>query len=200
MAQLRDSIIDGNLDVVGNISLKTSGNGIYSIHPETGEQMELLSMDNYGNTTIGSDGYDNHNGNTYIYGEDMVHYIGSADTNYRPYYRAGDVLEFNTSNTYIRTTGYVTNSSQNVVFTIPLSKPIIGSPSAQVSEADGFVLRQNNSYTHGSDPSTFAKPTSYDVLVNPHVGLVVTAVFDVTTNVINNSTIAIYWSGTITLS
>lgn len=200
MAQLRGSTIDGNLEVAGNIILKQNNDFIQSVHPETGELSELLHMSALGNTIIGYGGYVNQNGNSHIYGKDVACYVGSADADFRPYYRAGDVLNFNTNSTYIRTVGYVTSSSKNVVFTIPLSKPIIGSVSAQVSESDGFVLRQNNSYTHGSDPSTFAKPVSYEVLVNPHVGLVITAIFDVATNVTNNSTIGIYWSGAITLS
>ena len=36
MAQLKDSTIDGNLDVTGNIVFKTNDKGIYSVHPETG--------------------------------------------------------------------------------------------------------------------------------------------------------------------
>lgn len=200
MAQLRDSTIDGNLDVVGNIILKTNSNSIKGVHPDTGEVSRMVHMSEYGNTIIGYDGYANQNGNTHIYGKDVVNYVASADTNFRPYYRAGDVLEFNTNPAYIRTSGYVTNAMKDVVFTIPLSKPIIGSPTAQVSESEGLILRQNNSYTHGSAASTYAKPTGYDVFVNPHVGLVVTAHFDVMTNAINNNPVGVYWNGTITLS
>lgn len=201
MAQLRDSVIDGNLEVTGDVVLKTVNEGVQGIHPETGEAHRLIYMSEFGNTVVGYDGYDNENGNSHIYGNDVYHYIASAGKlSYKPYYRAGDVIKFNNNNTYIRTAGYVTNAMKDVTFTIPLSKPIIGAPTAQVSESEGLVLRQNNTYTHGSNASVYAKPTSYDVFVNPDVGLVVTAHFDITTNAINNSPIGVYWSGTITFS
>lgn len=200
MAQLRDTTIDGNLEVTNDIILKATNRGIWAIHPNTGEASRMLHMSNYGNTIVGYDGYENQNGSSHIYGNDVMLYIASADADFRPYYRAGDVLNFNTNNTYIRMSGYVTNAMKNVIFTIPLSRPIIGSPTAQVSESAGLILRQNNNYTHGSTANEYAKPTGYDVLVNPHVGFVVTAYFDVTTNAVNNNPIGIYWNGTITLS
>lgn len=201
MAQLKDSMINGKLEVADNIVLKTADKGLKSVHPDTGDSVSILDMSKYGNTVLGYGGYANENGNSHVYGNDIYHYVASAGkVNYRPYYRAGDVLNFNNNNKYIRTAGYVTNAMKNVVFTIPLSKPIIGSPTAQVTESEGLVLRQNNSYTHGSSASTYTKPTSYDVLVNPDVGLVVTAYFDNTTNATNNSAIGVFWNGTITLS
>lgn len=201
MAQLRDSVIDGSLEVTGDIVLKTNEKAIKGIHPDTGETNRLIYMSGNGNTVVGYDGYVNENGNSHIYGNDVYHYIGSVGkVNYKPYYRAGDTIKFTNNSTYIRTAGYVTNAMKDVVFTIPLSKPIIGAPTAQVSESEGLILRQNNTYTHGSAASTYAKPTSYDVFVNPDVGLVVTAHFDVTTNAINNNPIGVYWNGVITLS
>ena len=124
--------------------------------------------------------------------------IASADTNFRPYYRAGDVIDF-TGNNAVRTAGYVTNAGKNIVFTVPVTKPVIGSPSVTVENGQGFVLRQDGNYTHGSAASTFVKPTSYSVILN-NSGFVITAVFDVTTNVVNNDSTGIYWDGTITLS
>ena len=195
MAQLKDSTIDGNLEVTGNIVLKTNSNSIQGIHPDTGETNRMVHMSEYGNTIIGYDGYSNKNGNTHIYGNDIAHYVASADDDFRPYYRAGDVIDFK-----VRAAGYVTNSGKNVVFTIPITKPVIGSPSAIATSGVGFVLRQNNAYTHGSAASTYVKPTSYSVESNYNSGFIVTAVFDVTTNVVNNAPIGIYWDGTITLS
>jgi len=198
MAQLRDSTIDGNLEIAGEIVLKTNEKGVQSIHPETGEVTRMIHMSTYGNTIVGYDGYKNKNGNTHIYGNDIAHYVASADANFRLYYRAGDVINF-TGNAAVRTSGYVTNSGKNVVFTIHVPKPVIGSPSVTVTSGQGFVLRQDGNYTHGSAASTFVKPTSYSVVLNSS-GFVVTAVFDVTTNVVNNDTTGIYWDGTITLS
>ena len=194
MAQLRDSTIDGNLDVTGNITLKTNTNSIQSVNPETGETSSLLHMSAIGNTIVGHGGYANHNGNSHIYGEDVACYIGSADANFRPYYRAGDSIGL-----AVRTSGYVTNSGKHVIFTVPITKPIIGAPNATVSKSTGFVLRQNG-YTHGSDPSVAVNPTSFQIDSNYNSGLIITAIFDNATNVENNSPIGIYWNGTITLS
>lgn len=177
----------------------TFNNGIRGFHSKTGETSDMLRMDEDGNTVVGFDGYNNENGNSHIYGNDVYHYIASAGkVNYRPYYRAGDTIDF-TGNKAVRTAGYLTNSNQNVVFTICLPKPIIGSPTVTVVSGQGFVLRQGNSYTHGSAASTFVTPTSYSAVLNPS-GIVVTAVFDVTTNSTNNDSIGIYWDGTVTLS
>lgn len=199
MAQLRDSVVDGNLEITGNIILRTTDNGIQTVHPDTGENTTILDMSQYGNTIVGYDGYANENGNSHIYGNDVVHYVASAGkVNFRPYYRAGDIIDF-TGNKAIRTAGYLTSSNQNVVFTICLPRPIIGSPTVTVGSGQGFVLRQGNSYTHGSAASTFVTPTSYSAVLNPS-GIVVTAVFDVTTNSTNNDAIGIYWDGTVTLS
>lgn len=196
MAQLKDTTIEGNLEVTSNIILKNNDKGLRAIHPETGEPTMLIDMSQYGNTIVGYDGYSNENGNSHIYGNDVVHYVASAGkVNYRPYYRAGDTIDFK-----VRAAGYVTSSGKNVVFTIPITKPVIGAPKAVATSGNGFVLRQNDKYTHGSAASTYVKPTSYTVDSNYNSGFIVTAIFDVTTNVINNNPIGIYWDGQITLS
>lgn len=198
MAQLRDSTIDGNLEITGDIILKVNDNGVQGIHPETGEAVRMIHTSVHGNTVIGYDNYVNKNGNTHIYGNDVAHYVASANANFRPYYRAGDVISF-TGNSSVRTAGYVTNAGKNVVFTIPIPKPIIGSPTATITGGQGLVLRQGGNYTHGSGASAFVKPTSYSVILN-NSGFVITAVFDVTTNVVNNDATGVYWDGIITLS
>lgn len=201
MAQLRDSVIDGNLEVTGDVILKTVNEGVQGIHPETGEANRLIYMSEFGNTVVGYDSYNNENGNSHIYGNDISHYVASAGkVNYRPYYRAGDTIDFK-----VRAAGYVTNNGQNLVFTIPITKPVIGSPTATATSNNGFVLRQGGKYTHGSDGANsagtvYAKPTSYRVESDYNCGFIVTAYFDVTTNAVNNDTAGIYWDGTITLS
>ena len=198
MAQLRDTTIDGNLEVTGNTVLKTNGKGVHGIHPETGETSSMLSMNTSGNTLVGYGGYVNKNGNSHICGNDINHFVASADISYRPYYREGDILDF-TGNNAVRTSGYVTNAGKNVVFTIHVSKPIIGNPSVTISGGQGFVLRQDGNYTHGSAASVFVKPSSYSIVLNDS-GIVLTAVFDDTTNVVNNDATGIFWDGKITLS
>lgn len=201
MAQLRDSIVDGNLEVTGDIILKTNDKSVYGVHPNTNDVSNLLHMSENGNTVLGYDGYVNQNGNSHLYGEDVALFVASAgNVDFRPYYRAGDTINF-TGNNAVRVGGYVTNSGKNVVFTIPITKPVIGSPTATATSGKGFVLRQGGSYTHGSAASTFVTPASYDVVQGCYnCGFIVTAVFDVTTNVTNNDATGIYWDGTITLS
>lgn len=198
MAQLRDSTIDGNLEITGDIILNVNDKSIRGVHPETGELTSMLHMSVHGNTVVGYNGYTEKNGNTHIYGNDVAHYIASANTNFRPYYRAGDVIDF-TGNNSVRTAGYVTNAGKNVVFTIPVPKPIIGSPNVSVTGGQGLVLRQGGNYTHGSAASTFVRPTSESVILN-NTGFVFTAVFDVTTNATNNDAIGVYCDCIITLS
>lgn len=203
MAQLRDSIVDGNLEVTGNIILKTNNNSIKGVRPETGEVANLVQMSNYGHTLLGYDGYKNKNGNSHVCGNDIVNYVASAgDVSYRPYYRAGDSIDF-----VVKTSGFVTASGTAVAFTIPISKPVIGKPTATASSENGFILRQNGNYTHGSDggstPQKYVQPKSYFIEPNYNGGFVVTASFDGNASagdVVNNSHIGIVWTGTITLS
>ena len=203
MAQLRSSTVDGNLEVIGNITLKTNNESIKGVHPETGDAMNLVQMSNYGHTLIGYDGYTNKNGNSHICGNDVVNYVASAgDIAYRPYYRAGDKIDF-----IVKTSGFVTASGTAVAFTIPITKPVIGEPTATASSTNGFILRQDGNYTHGSDggssPVKYAKPTKYFIEPNYNGGFVVTATFDANSgagSVTNNSHIGVVWEGTITLS
>lgn len=195
MAQLKDTAIKGNLDIDGVINLQTN-KGIRAIHPTSGDLSSMLYMSNNGNTILGHDGYKNADGSSYIYGNDVSLYIASAgNINFRPYRRAGDSMTFN-----IRTSGYVTNSSTDVTFLIPTTIPIIGVPTATATSIDGFILRQGNTYTHGSSASAYVTPVSYSVSTHLNFGFIVTAKFDVTTNATNNDAIGILWSGTITLS
>ena len=111
-------------------------------------------------------------------------------------YRAGDTVTFG-----IHTAGYVTNSGNTVRFIVPLAKPMIGSPTISMSSIDGFILRQNGVYTHGSSATEYVIPSEcYAIGVTSGNAVVVSAKFDDTTNVTNNDTIAVVWSGTITFS
>lgn len=192
MAQLKDTTIDGVLQTTSNIIL---GNNLYGIHPTTGENHQILSLSDAGNTVVGYDGHANQNGNTNIYGNDIMHLVASAGTSYRPYRKAGDTLNFS-----IYTAGFVTNSGKDVYFLIPMALPIIGSATCSATTGDGFMLRQNDKYTHGSGSGAYAKPSSYTVGLIWNVGFSVKASFSTTTNVVNNAPIGIYWDGTITLS
>ena len=149
------------------------------------------------NTVIGYDNYKNNSGQTNIYGTDINFGISNIATpgSYRPYRRKGDTMTLT-----LRTSGYVTNGGKDVSFWIPCSEPIIGSPTTTVTSGSGFVLRQGNKYTHGSDADTNVTPVSYEATATPYNGIYVKAVFSNTTNVTNNDAIGIYWNGTITFS
>ena len=170
---------------------------IYGTSPD-GTVKEVLNPQNSnGNTVIGYDNYDLKSGNTNIYGYDVnigVSNLASPGY-YRPYRRQGDSLTLT-----IKTAGYVTNSGKDVTFIVPLSMPIIGSPTVSVASGNGFVLRQGEKYTHGSSASVYVIPDSYEVAVSMYVGVTITAKFSDTTNVINNNAIGVLWNGTITFS
>lgn len=215
MAQLRDSTIDGSLsisdnlevggklDVIDNITLSTVDRGICGINPSNGDTERMIQMSSNGDTLIGYDGYKNKSGNSHVCGKDIKHFISSiGDINYRPYYRSGDTIDI-----IVKTSGFVTASGTAVAFTIPLTMPVIGSPTAEVTSTTTFILRQNGDYTHGSDgastPNVSATPKSYSIELNYNSGFVVTAVFDSSSgagSVENNSHIGIVWSGKIKLS
>lgn len=202
MAQLKDSVINGNLDVVGNVILSTNDNALQGVTTD-GRVAKLVQMSGNNDTLLGYGGYVNKSGNSHICGNDIKHFVAAAgyDVSYRPYYRVGDTIDI-----VIKTSGFVTASGTAVAFTIPLTKPVIGNPTAEVTSTSTFILRQNGSYTHGSDgsssPNVNAKPKSYSIEQNYNSGIVVTAVFDSGSgagSVENNSHIGVAWSGKITL-
>ena len=202
MAQLKDSVINGNLDVVGNVILSTNDNALQGVTTD-GRVAKLVQMSGNNDTLLGYGGYVNKSGNSHICGNDIKHFVAAAgnDVSYRPYYRVGDTIDI-----VVKTSGFVTASGTAVAFTIPLTKPVIGNPTAEVTSTSTFILRQNGSYTHGSDgsssPNVNAKPKSYSIEQNYNSGIVVTAVFDSASgagSVENNSHIGVAWSGKITL-
>lgn len=170
---------------------------LYGTAPD-GTVKEVINPQNAnGNLVFGYDNYDLKSGSTNIYGYDVnigVSNIANPGT-YRPYRRKGDSITLT-----VKTAGYVTNSGKDVTFIVPLTMPIIGSPTVTATSGSGFVLRQNNTYTHGSSASTFVIPDSYSASVSMYGGVTIVAKFTDTTNVINNNAIGIYWHGTITFS
>lgn len=197
MAQLKDTTINGDLEVSKDIILQTNNTCLYGIHPSTGERHQMIYMSNNGNTVIGSGGYSNANGNTHIYGKDIYHYVSSAgNTNYKPYYSAGDSITMT-----LYTAGFVTSGGASIRFLVPLSKPIIGNPTVTITSGSGLTLRQGTKYTHGSNSTTSVKPSKYETIGDTDWnGIAIVATMSDTTNVTNNDTLGIYWNGTITFS
>ncbi len=170
---------------------------VYSLDTAGNEKNVFEGQNANNNTTVGYGNYSRKEGNTHVYGHDVMHYVSNiaSPSGYRPYIRQGDRI-----NVVVRTAGYVTNGGKDVSFTIPLSRPIVGSPTVTVSSVGGFTLRQGTKYTHGSSATATVVPDSYTATYGYTYGVVVTAVFSNVTDVTNNDSIGIYWSGNISFT
>lgn len=113
----------------------------------------------------------------------------------RPYYRADDVI-----NMEFYVNGYVTSNKQEVIFLIPLSRPIM-STLVSISSINGLTIRQNGKYIYGSTASKPIRPSSYTAtVIGGRNGLNVRAKMGIDSNgftdtdiknVVNNDTCAI---------
>lgn len=201
MAQLKDTIIDGALSVSDNIAidgavvLNTAEKAIQGIHPTSGDARNLIGMSINGNNVVGYGNYEKADGNTHIYGNDVKIYSAAAgNVSYKPYYCAGDSLAIR----YF-TAGFVTSGQSEVRFTIPLAKPIIGSPTITIT--GNLILRQASKYTHGSAASTRVTPTQWQSVGDSDWNAVILcATLGTLTNALNNDTVGIDFNGTITFS
>lgn len=145
-------------------------------------------------TVVGAGNYSAASGNTSVRGNDVAIWSAAAgNANFRPYYRKGD--SFSTS---INTAGYITNGSKDITFTVPLSKPVIGSPTVTVSGS--LTIRQETKYTHGSSATASITPDSFSAQIRNGNFLAITAVESTITNVTNNDSAGIYAALTITFS
>lgn len=170
---------------------------MYGTKPD-GTLCEAFNLQNgNGNTVLGYGNYDQQSGQTNIYGYDIMFGVSNTANpgTFKPYLRRGDSF-----NVTFRGAGYVTNGSKDVSFWLPLTCPIIGSPTITATSLNGFIFRQGNKYTHGSSATVYITPDSYEVANYYRCGLYIKAVFSDITNVTNNDAIGIYWNGTITLS
>lgn len=164
----------------------------------SGVRTNVLEPNNSdGNTILGWGNYNEKKGDTMAFGYDVWVGVSNIATpnKFRPYYRRGE-----SHNVNIYTAGLVTNAGKDVYFTVPTSKPIIGSPTVTAASVSGFILRQDGNYTHGSGASTYVKPDSYTCTVIGSSGVKIKATFNTTTNVTNNAPIAILWDGKVTFS
>ena len=119
-------------------------------------------------------------------------YLGA----WRPYFCAGDSI----SATF-GTAGYITSSGKDVIFIIPLSKPIIGNPTVTITSVKGIMVRQNNKYLYGGSSTKYVKPSKYAIHSTLSGGCIhVFATMQNTTDVTNNSPCGIYTNIKITFS
>ena len=181
-----------------DIAIGSNNKKIFGTKPDGTVVDSFNAQDQNGNTIVGYGNYSNKSGDTNIYGVNVnigISDVASGSDVYKPYYSRGDVITLT-----FRTAGYITNSSKDISFWIPLAKPVIGSPTVTVTSLNGFVFMQGGNYTHGSGASTYVTPTSYEATATYGAGIYVKAVFSNITNAINNDAIGIYWNGQITLS
>lgn len=101
-------------------------------------------------------------------------------------YQKGDSFTQNMS-----TAGYVTSSSKNIVFFVPLDRPVSSTVSGVTCTTKGtLVLRGINGYCHGSSASAGVTPSS--VTCNwRNNGIDVTCVMSAITNASNNTPVGI---------
>lgn len=142
------------------------------------------------------------NSNTKIVSSDVIKldagriYLSTYLGAWRPYFCAGDSI----SATF-GTAGYITSSSKDVSFIIPLSKPIIGNPTVTVTSVEGLMVRQNNKYLYGGSSTKYVKPRKYTVHSTLSGGCIhIFATMPNTTDVTNNSPCGIWANIKITFS
>lgn len=142
------------------------------------------------------------NSNTKIVSSDVIKldagriYLSTYLGAWRPYFCAGDSI----SATF-GTAGYITSSSKDVSFIIPLSKPIIGNPTVTVTSVEGLMVRQNNKYLYGGSSTKYVKPRKYTIHSTLSGGCIhVFATMPNTTDVTNNSPCGIWANIKITFS
>ncbi len=193
MAQLKDTIIDGTLEMTNSIYIP---NGCALVgYNASGDARTIAHINSSNNILLGHGSYSAGEGRTYIYGNDV--YVASkaaGNSQFKLYYSAGDTFDVG-----IRTSGYCANSGKSVYFIVPLEKPVIGSPTVTATSRNGFMFLQGGKYTHGSASGTYITPSSYSVaLRNGYV--IITATMSASTNATNLDTIGILWEGTLTFS
>lgn len=195
--------MDGTIYVFGDIMMENSGIIIDSTHnlygrDFNGELVEAICpYSSYGNLSIGHGLYTRGEGSTNLYGNTINFGIKTAGVSYKPYHEAGDSFSGDWYGS-----GYITSEGKRVYFSIPVSKPIIGSPTVSVSSVDGLMIRISaGGYGFGSTNSTYAKPSSYSAAVGPGGNYIrVVAVYTNTTNITNNTPCGVAASIKITFS
>ena len=147
-------------------------------------------------TYVGYGGYANSEGCHYVCGNEIRFLTRASTSSFVPYYKAGDSVSLLWNGA-----GFISNSKQDVLFTIPLSMPMIGNPTATVTSVSGVVIRQNDKYCYGSGSGSYVAPSSYTAVRDGSTFVRVTARMSNTTNVsANNDACGVQASIKITFS
>lgn len=202
-----DVDINGILAAYNNINaykdIGVSGNmwfnqtyGCFFVTLDDGTQLEAINLFDGTNLSIGWGHFSQKKGNLCLGGLDVVHRVSAtaSPVEYRPYYRKGDSIDVR-----IGTAGFVTTSTKDYMFIIPLGKPVIGNPSVSVSSINGLIIRQNNTYVN--DSSAWTTPSKYSAWIRDNNTISVTASFGgATSGATNNSPVGIDASIRVTFS
>lgn len=158
-----------------------------ALHGETtdGQTQSMVHMSSNDIIVLGYGSYTKGIGKTVLSGNIIEFLVKTAGTRYKPYYDAD--LEDGEVDTW-RVNGLVTTSKTQIVFMIPLGKPVIGNPTITVTSMMGLEIRQNGKYTHGSALNQYIIPDSYKAALVGGNCIHVTANVSDTTNAINNET------------
>ena len=132
---------------------------------------------------IGAGGYEAKEGRTTIYGNTIELCVQTKNgaIAYRPYSMPGDSITVT-----VETAGYITHSSKDVHFTVPVSRPLINVSTITAASVNGIMVRQGSKYLYGGSSSVYVKPSAYKAYYDGH-SICVTASFNNTTNVVNNN-------------
>lgn len=98
-------------------------------------------------------------------------------------YGVGDTF---TTTVRINTAGFITNSSKQVLFTLPLSRALSSKVTKATVSGIAVAIRQNGNYCYGGTGSTDVTPPSVTVTITEG-GLQFSLIFTSTTNVVNNA-------------
>lgn len=175
----------GNAKVAG---VMEAGNGFMSQNNQAyfgkytdGSGAAMMHMGPDNNQYVGYGNFISKKGGLILQGGTIQFNVSSPKNwEWFPYYKPGDTYNVN-----YKGGAFITNSGTNVIFTIPIDKPLINVSAVTITSTNGLMIRQNGKYLYGSSGSAFAKPSSYSAVVYANV-IVITAVMGNTTNVTNN--------------
>lgn len=174
-----------------------NGKAVYGKKTDGSTTRSLLYVNGSNACVLGYGGYNSNDGETLIYGKDVKVYSKTANANFKPYYAKGDSIS---SIWWID--GFVSSEKTKIYLTIPLAKPVIGSPTVTVTSGSTYLtVRQGGSYIYGSASGAGVTPSSYSAELNADGNAVkITAIMKTTTGATNNDTCAVSADIKITFS
>lgn len=171
--------------IVGNMSSPAARSKDIHIADENIEKAAKTATDyirNVDDVMILGDHENDTNTDILMAAKSLHFYIKSMVELYKPYYESGDSVDVEWTGS-----GFVSDSSGKVYFSVPLARPVLGNPSVIVTSLNGLKIRQNGSYTHGSSNSVYVRPT-YSATLSCDGGIVnVVVTLSSTVNAVNEA-------------